>query len=171
MTCGRRCRPQPDGGILAKKIEGKKDEEALPRRQAQRDSGRSVGHFENAPRYQPARGRAWVRAQIVDFPINDLLEPLRTEFAYHTRAEGLELARPPLRLGRPKRSAPARSADPQPAVQRGQIYRARRKACSAAAARRHAADRSLGHRPGHPQRTASSDFRMNSVRSTIRPGN
>lgn len=39
-----------------------------------------------------------VRAQIVDFPINDLLEPLKTEFAYHTQAEGLGWRVLPCRL-------------------------------------------------------------------------
>ena len=32
-----------------------------------------------------------VRAEMVDFPINDLLDRLRDEFAYHAQAQGLAL--------------------------------------------------------------------------------
>ena len=31
-----------------------------------------------------------VRRELVDFPIDDLLERLRTEFAYHAEAQGLD---------------------------------------------------------------------------------
>jgi len=39
-----------------------------------------------------------VRPEIVDFPIGDLLDALRTEFAYHAKAKGLGWSVPPCRL-------------------------------------------------------------------------
>ena len=52
-----------------------------------RDAGRHVGHAEHAARHQPDRAGT-VRAEIVDFPINDLLDRLRDEFTYHAQAKG-----------------------------------------------------------------------------------
>ena len=50
-----------------------------------------------------------IRPEIVDFPIDDLLENLKTEFGYHTRAKGLDLRVLPCRSAVQKRSAATES--------------------------------------------------------------
>ena len=69
-----------------------------------------------------------VRAEMVSFPINDLLDRLRDEFTYHAQAQRLSLRVVPCGLYDLQRSAPARADDPQPAVQRAEIHRARQGA-------------------------------------------
>ncbi len=63
-----------------------------------------------------------VRREMVDFPINDVLEQLRTEFSLSRGGASARLARRPEQPQRAQRSAPARADDPQPAVERGEIH-------------------------------------------------
>ncbi len=74
-----------------------------------------------------------VQAEMVSFPISDLFDRLREEFAYHAQAQGLVPARRPVQPFDPQRSAPARADDPQPAVERPEIHQAAARCCSAAA--------------------------------------
>ena len=56
-----------------------------------------------------------VQPAMVPFPVNDLLDRLKEEFAYHAEAHGLELRVVPCSLTIESDSAPARADDPQPA--------------------------------------------------------
>ena len=100
-----------------------------------------------------------VHAEIVDFPINDLLERLRDEFTYHAQAKRLALRVVPCGLSIQQRSAPARADDPQPAFERAEIHQARQGAARLPAARRNAEHRGLGHRHRHPRGGTSGDLR------------
>ena len=63
-----------------------------------------------------------VRREMVDFPINAVLEQLRTQFSFHAAAHRPRLARRPEQPQRAQRSAPARADDPQPALERSEIH-------------------------------------------------
>ena len=77
-----------------------------------------------------------VRAEMVNFPINDLLDRLRDEFTYHAQAQQACLARGRMRPFDPQRSASARADDPQPAFERVEIHQARQGAARLPSARR-----------------------------------
>ena len=89
-----------------------------------------------------------------------LLDRLRTEFAYHAEQRAARLARGFLQSLRAQRSAPARADHPEPVVERGEIYRARARCCSAAGgAATSCASRSGIPGPGIPQGQLQGDLR------------
>ena len=63
-----------------------------------------------------------VRREMVDFPINAVLEHLRTQFSFHAAAHGLAWRVVPSSLS--VRSDPRllEQMDPQPALERGEIH-------------------------------------------------
>ena len=63
-----------------------------------------------------------VSRELVDFPINAVLEQLRTQFSFHAAARGLGWRVVPERAQRAQRSTPARADDPQPALERSEIH-------------------------------------------------
>ena len=63
-----------------------------------------------------------VRREMVDFPINAVLEHLRTQFTFHAAGAWTRLARRPEQPQRAQRSTPARADDPQPALERGEVH-------------------------------------------------
>ena len=82
---------------------------------------------------------------------------------------GPPLARGSLPAERSERSAPAGADDPQSALERGEIHRARQDPARLPAARRQAAHRGLGHRHRHPARSSFARSSRSSISSTIRP--
>ena len=99
-----------------------------------------------------------IRPEFADFPVNDLLERMKTEFAYHMQRPRAGMARASLPVGGAQRSSPARADDPQSAVERGEIHQERRGPARLPAARRQVAYRGLGHRPGHPRGATAGDL-------------
>jgi two-component system CheB/CheR fusion protein len=76
-------------GILAKKIKDKKDEEALMLVARLNETANALlGMLDTLLDINQLEAGG-VRPERVDFPINDLLEGLRIEFAYHAQAQGL----------------------------------------------------------------------------------
>jgi two-component system CheB/CheR fusion protein len=76
-------------GILAKKIKDKKDEEALMLVARLNETADALlGMLDTLLDINQLEAGG-VRPERVDFPINDLLERLRIEFAYHAQAQGL----------------------------------------------------------------------------------
>ena len=88
-----------------------------------------------------------VRAEVVDFPINRLLEEMRAEFTIHTAANGLDLARGSEQPHRAQRSRPSRADHSQSVVERGEVHHRGQAAAGLPAPRRQGLHRSLGHRP------------------------
>jgi two-component system CheB/CheR fusion protein len=85
-------------GILEKKIEDKKNEEALTLiARLNETAGALSGMLDTLLDINQLEASI-VHPEKVDFPINDLLERLKTEFAYHTKAHGLVWHVVPCRL-------------------------------------------------------------------------
>jgi two-component system, chemotaxis family, CheB/CheR fusion protein len=76
-------------GILAKKIKDKKDNEALMLVARLNETADALSGMLDALLDINQLEAGSVRPERVDFPINDLLERLRIEFAYHAQAHGL----------------------------------------------------------------------------------
>src|SRR5579872_1342423 len=86
-------------GILAKKIKDKKDEEALMLVARLNETADALlGMLDTLLDINQIE-TGGVRPERVDFPINDMLERLRIEFAYHAQAHGLLWHVVPCRLG------------------------------------------------------------------------
>ena len=86
-------------GILAKKIKDKKDEEALMLVARLNETADALlGMLDTLLDINQIE-TGGVRPERVDFPINDLLERLRIEFAFHAQAHGLVWHVVPCRLG------------------------------------------------------------------------
>src|SRR5665213_1700594 len=76
-------------GILAKKLMDKKDEEALKLvATLNKTAGALVGVLDTLLDINQLEAGI-VQPEKINFPINDVLEQLRIEFAYHTQAHGL----------------------------------------------------------------------------------
>ena len=76
-------------GILAKRIRDKKDEEALKLVARLNETADALlGMLDTLLDINQLEAGS-VRSEKIDFPINDLLERLRIEFAYHAQAHGL----------------------------------------------------------------------------------
>ena len=76
-------------GILAKRIRDKKDEEALKLVARLNETADALlGMLDTLLDINQLEAGS-IRAEKIDFPINDLLERLRIEFAYHAQAHGL----------------------------------------------------------------------------------
>ena len=76
-------------GILAKKIKDKKDEEALMLVARLNETADALLGMLDTLLDINQLETGGVRPERIDFPINDLLERLRIEFAYHAQAHGL----------------------------------------------------------------------------------
>jgi two-component system, chemotaxis family, CheB/CheR fusion protein len=76
-------------GILAKKIKDKKDEEALMLVARLNETADALMDMLDTLLDINQLETGGVRPERIDFPINDLLERLRIEFAYHAQAHGL----------------------------------------------------------------------------------
>ena len=76
-------------GILAKKIKDKKNEEALMLVARLNETADALSGMLDTLLDINQLEAGSVRPEKVDFPINDLLERLRIEFAYHAQAHGL----------------------------------------------------------------------------------
>ena len=76
-------------GILAKKIKDKKDEEALMLVARLNETADALLSMLDTLLDITQLETGGVRPERIDFPINDLLERLRIEFAYHAQAHGL----------------------------------------------------------------------------------
>jgi two-component system CheB/CheR fusion protein len=63
-----------------------------------------------------------VRREMVDFPINAVLEHLRTQFSFSRGGAWPRLARRSEQPQRAQRSPPARADGPQPTLERGEIH-------------------------------------------------
>ena len=100
-----------------------------------------------------------VHADMASFPINDLLDRLKDEFTYHAQAQRACLAGGPVRPFDPQRPASARTDDPQSAVERHEIHRARQGAARLPPTPRNAEHRGLGHRHRHPRGGTARDLR------------
>ena len=138
-----------------------------PGRPARRNRQRDVGNAGYAVGHQPARSR--------DRPPRDRRFPGRARARRAAQPVCLPRDRRPPRLARDpeqpyraQRPAAARADDPQPAVERGQIHRARQGPARLPAARRQAAHRGVGHRHRHSGRAAFGDLRR--VSSARQPG-
>jgi len=76
-------------GILAKRIKDKKDEEALKLVARLNETADALlGMLDTLLDINQLEAGS-IRPEKIDFPINDLLERLRIEFAYHAQAHGL----------------------------------------------------------------------------------
>ena len=82
-------------GLLAKKI---KDEDALQLVARSDEALTAMSGMLNTLLDINQLEAGVIRPEIVDFPINDLLERLKTEFAYHTQATGSSWRVLPCRL-------------------------------------------------------------------------
>ena len=78
-------------GILAKKIKENKNDEALKLVARLDETAAAMSGMLNALLDINQIEAGTVRAELVSFPINDLLDRLRDEFAYHAQAKGLAL--------------------------------------------------------------------------------
>ena len=107
-----------------------------------------------------------VQAELSDFPVHGILERLRYEFSYLARAQGLRLRVAPCSLWVRSDASAAGADDPQPAVERAEIYQARRCPAGLPAARRSSEHRGLGHRRRDTQGRAGRDLRGVSASST-----
>ena len=87
-----------------------------------------------------------VRPEIVEFRVDELLERLKTEFAYHAAAKGLSWRVVTSRVMLRSDPAPARADAPQPACQRNEVHGPWRRPTRLPPARRQAAHRGLGSR-------------------------
>ena len=89
-------------GLLAKAVEGEKAQKLVAR--LDETLGAMSGMLNTLLDINQIEAGT-VRAEIVDFPINDLLDRLRDEFAYHAQAQAARPARGPVQ---PCRSAAIR---------------------------------------------------------------
>ena len=143
-------------GLLAKAVEGEKAQKLVGR--LDETLGAMSGML-NALLDINQIEAGTVRAEMVDFPINDLLDRLRERIRLSRASARACLARGPVRPFDTQRSASARADDPQPAFERIEIHQARQGAARLPPARRNAEHRNLGHRSRHPRRGTSSDLR------------
>ena len=120
-------------GLLAKTVEGEKAQNLVAR--LDETLGAMSGMLNTLLDINQIEAGT-VHAEMVEFPINDLLERLRDEFAYHAQAKRLALRVVPCSLVDPQRSASARADDPQPALQRIEIHQARQGVARLPPARR-----------------------------------
>ena len=88
-------------GLLAKKLQGKEDAQLVAR---SNEALMAMSGMLNTLLDINQLEAGVVSPEIIDFPINDLLEPLKTEFAYHTQAKGLGWRVMSLPPGDPHRS-------------------------------------------------------------------
>jgi two-component system, chemotaxis family, CheB/CheR fusion protein len=86
-------------GILAKKIKDKNDEEALMLVARLNETADALLDMLDTLLDINQLETGGVRPERIDFPINDLLERLRIEFAFHAQAHGLIWHVVPCRLG------------------------------------------------------------------------
>ena len=153
-------------GILAKKV---KDKETLRLVASSEETLAAMSGMLNTLLDINQIEAGVVRPDIVDFPINDLLERLQTEFAYHTQTAGLDWRVMPCRLS--VRSDPRLLeqmirnllSNAVKYTSKGRILLGCRRRG------RNSADRGLGHRPRHPETPAAGDLRGIPPDSTIRP--
>ena len=143
-------------GLLAKAVEGERAQKLVTRLD---ESLSAISGMLNTLLDINQIEAGTVRAEIVDFPINDLLYPAEGRVHLSRAGKKAYLARGSVQPFDTQRSAPARADDPQPALERNEIHRARQGAARLPPVPGNAEHRDLGHRNRHPRRGASSDLR------------
>ena len=119
MICDSHCKRLPCfKGLLAKKVVGEKAQKLVVG--IDEALGAMTGMLNTLLDINRIEAGA-IEPEIVDFPVNDLLDRLKEELTYHTQAAGLDLHVMPCALSIRSDPAFARADDPQSAVERPKI--------------------------------------------------